>query len=104
MTLWAPFAIIGIEIATLQDLLSSDPEDRVGAVTDCDAGIILSLHNIAISAPQILAALVCSGVFWLAQFLRSSDSTSWTFRVGGLSALVAAWLSRDLSQESWSQS
>jgi len=99
LTLWAPFAIIGIEIATIQELHTSNPEDQFGAVTDCNAGVILSLHNIAISAPQIIAALICSGVFWVAHILGSSDVTGWTLRVGGLAALGAALLSRGLSQE-----
>lgn len=99
LTLWAPFTIIGVEIATPQDLRNSNPEDRFGAVTNCDAGVILSLHNIAISAPQIFAALICSGIFWVAHLLGSSDATGWTLRAGGLAALGAAWLSRGLSQE-----
>ena len=99
LTLWAPFAIIGVEIATLQDLLNSNPEEQFGAITNCDTGVILSLHNIAISAPQIFAALMCSGIFWVAHLLGSSDATGWALRVGGLAALGAAWLSRRLSQD-----
>lgn len=99
LTLWAPFAIIGVEIATLQALIDSNPENQFGAVTNCDTGVILSLHNIAISAPQFFAALICSGIFWVAHLLGSSDATGWALRVGGLAALGAAWLSRRLSED-----
>lgn len=86
MTLWAPFAIIGAEI--------TKHNGKVGE--DYDAGTILSLHNLAISAPQLVAALICSGVFWVAHQVGSSDATGWALRVGGLAMLAAAWLCRRL--------
>jgi len=94
LTLWAPYAIIGIEIS----MTSSDTENNFELAKN-DAGLILSLHNIAISAPQILSAICCSGIFWLANIMGSTDATGWTFRFGGLAALAAAWLSRGLSRE-----
>jgi solute carrier family 45 protein 1/2/4 len=50
MTLWAPFAIIGAEI-TKHNGKSGE---------DYDTGTILSLHNLAISAPQLVSALIFS--------------------------------------------
>lgn len=94
LTLWAPFAIIGIEIAKS----SNGTENNLSPLTN-DAGLILSLHNIAISAPQIISALVCSGIFWLARLMGSTDATGWTLRIGGVAALGAAWLSKGISRE-----
>lgn len=86
-------------MATLQDLRKNNPEGTFEGGTDCDVGVILSLHNIAISAPQIVAAVVCSGIFWVVQLMGGSDATGWTLRIGGLAALGAAWLSRGLSRD-----
>jgi solute carrier family 45 protein 1/2/4 len=86
MMLWAPFAIIGAEIT----------KHNGKGGEDYDTGAILSLHNIAISAPQIVAALICSGVFWVAHQAGSSDAIGWALRVGGFAMLAAAWLCRSL--------
>jgi solute carrier family 45 protein 1/2/4 len=99
LTLWAPFAIIGVEIASLRALRAEHDEDQYGNARDFDAGVILSLHNIAISAPQIFAALLCSFIFSVAHILGSSDGIGWTLRIGGFAALGAAWLSRRLSRD-----
>lgn len=101
LTLWAPFAIIGAEIATLREEYEtrSAAECQSGAIPDCEVGVILSLHNIAISAPQIIAALACSGILGIAQLLGSSDATGWALRSGGFVALVAAWLCKGLIYE-----
>jgi len=99
LTLWAPFAVIGVELASIQEVHINNSEDKFGDVRNCDTGVILSLHNMAISSPQIVSALICSSIFWGANLLGSSDATGWTLRAGGFAALGAAWLSRGLSQE-----
>ncbi|KAK5277258.1 hypothetical protein LTR16_010030, partial [Cryomyces antarcticus] len=64
VTLWAPFAIIGVELATRQRHRgSSDGEEELAFPTDDQAGATIGFHNVAISAPQIIAALACSGIF-----------------------------------------
>ncbi|KAJ5927095.1 hypothetical protein N7516_008868 [Penicillium verrucosum] len=67
------------------------------------AGIILGLHNMAISLPQILSSLVCSAIFKASQKQRGEpwdDSVGWVLRFGGCAALVAAWLTRRVSDGS----
>ena len=96
LTLWVPYTIIGEEIAARQDLQTNLAEEELGASPEPQAGAIMSLHNVAISLPQIAAAVVCSGVFWLARLAASQDGTGIALRIGGLAALGAALLSRRL--------
>ena len=96
LTLWAPFAIIGDELASRQvvllDAVDDVDDDQVSTSMEVQAGAIMGLHNVAISAPQILAALACSGIFWLAKGAGNAYGTGWVLRAGGVAALGAAWL------------
>ncbi|KAJ5665457.1 uncharacterized protein N7477_007905 [Penicillium maclennaniae] len=72
------------------------PEDDL-----IQAGIVLGIHNVAVSFPQIFSSLACSAIFKLAQKPRGApwdDSVGWVLRFGGCAALVAAWLTRRLSE------
>lgn len=100
LTHLAPFAIIGNELgnelAVRQSFSTSntdflDDEMLTGTV-EVQAGAIMGLHNVAISAPQIIAALACSAIFALAKSLGSQDGTGWVLRAGGCAALCAAYL------------
>lgn len=82
MTLWAPFSIIGEEMAAASRV--DDTEDQIG--------VVMSLHNVAISAPQVIAAVVSSGIFRAARELGVKDSTGIVLRIGGFAALGAAYL------------
>lgn len=98
LTLWAPFALISAEIS------KRDTEARrTGSGTKEDqAGVILGLHNVAISAPQILATLVSSVIFKLAQKPRGSpwdDSVGWVLRFGGIASLLAAYMTWRINEE-----
>ena len=88
LTLWAPFALISAEIS------KRDTEARRSDIKPEDqAGVILGLHNVAVAAPQIVATLVSSAIFKLAQKQRGEPydtSVGWVLRFGGLAALVAA--------------
>ncbi|KAJ5145927.1 uncharacterized protein N7515_000491 [Penicillium bovifimosum] len=67
------------------------------------AGIILGLHNMAVSFPQIFSSLICSAIFKASQKPRGEpwdDSVGWVLRFGGCAALVAAWLTRRVSDGS----
>lgn len=67
------------------------------------AGIILGIHNVAISSPQFLATLISSVIFSLSQKPRGvpgDKSVAWVLRFGGLSALAAAWLTWKYVRES----
>lgn len=61
------------------------------------AGVLLGIHNVAISAPQVIATLVSSAMFHALQKPRGTpgdDSVGWVLRMGGLCALGAAWCTR----------
>ena len=96
VTHWAPFAMIGNELAARQSFSISANDfldDEMSTVTvEVQAGAIMGLHNVAISSPQIIAALACSAIFGLAKALGSQDGTGWVLRAGGCAALCAAYL------------
>ncbi|KAJ5958854.1 Major facilitator superfamily domain general substrate transporter [Penicillium vulpinum] len=81
------------------DVEHGQPKDYQGGDV-AQAGIILGLHNMAVSLPQILSSLVCSAIFKASQKPRGEpwdDSVGWVLRFGGCLALVAAWLTRRVS-------
>ncbi|KAL3446247.1 sodium/hydrogen exchanger 3 [Aspergillus insuetus] len=137
LTLWAPFAFISTEIATINeehrlrhrqsemapydentpsrstqpDLAENDDDLEQGSFSSsfkgkdeentAQAGIVLGLHNVAISAPQVVSSLVCSAIFKAFQKPRGEpwdDSVGWVLRFGGCAALVAAWLTSRLAE------
>ena len=93
LSLWAPFALISAEIS------KRDSEARRGGSysenkPEDQAGVVLGLHNVAVAAPQVVATLVSSAIFKLAQKQRGEPydtSVGWVLRFGGLAALVAAF-------------
>ena len=108
LSLWAPFALISSEIS------KRDTEKRRIAIQhrhqpiqvqgdeEDQAGVILGLHNVAVSAPQILATLVSSVIFKLAQKPRGApydSSVGWVLRFGGLVALLAAYFTYRIGEE-----
>ncbi|KUJ12457.1 uncharacterized protein LY89DRAFT_592608 [Mollisia scopiformis] len=88
MTLWVPYAIIGQELTAKQDRLREIGTAELESPDENPAGLIMSLHNMAISLPQIAAALVCSVILWLSD---GQNGLAWCLRAGGLAALGAAW-------------
>lgn len=65
------------------------------------AGIILGLHNVAVSFPQIFSSLICSGIFKALQKPRGApydDSVGWVLRFGGCAALAAAYFTKRLAE------
>lgn len=97
LSLWAPFALISAEIS------KRDAQARkTGGTSDDQAGVVLGLHNVSISAPQMLATLVSSAIFRVAQKQRGEpgdDSVGWVLRFGGVAALVAAYMTSRLREE-----
>lgn len=91
-----------------QDHDSSEDDLEEGPTHESDdnliqAGIVLGIHNVAVSFPQIFSSLACSAIFKVAQKPRGApwdDSVGWVLRFGGFAALVAAWLTRRLSEGS----
>ena len=77
--------------------LVGEEEDDEGLV---QAGIVLGLHNMAVSFPQILSSLISSAIFKAFQKPRGEpwdESVAWVLRFAGCAGLVAAWLTRRLS-------
>ena len=100
ITLFAPFAIISSEISAQQALhneIAISPNNSTCSERTNPAhrtGAIMGLHNVAISAPQILAALFCSVIYGMARALSIGNGTAWVLRAGGVAALGAAWRCR----------
>ena len=109
LSLWAPFALISAEISkrdtearrSMHQREETRGEASVGKQED-QAGVILGLHNVAVSAPQILATLISSIIFKIAQKPRGTaydTSVGWVLRFGGLAALVAAYFTYRVDEE-----
>ena len=65
------------------------------------AGVILGLHNVAISSPQILATLLSSAIFRAMQRDRGTpgdDSVGWVLRACGIAVIGAAWMTARLKE------
>lgn len=125
VTLWAPFALISAEVAQLDadrrlqrqqqqiqpqsphpDLERAHSHHHHHHVDEDDgatqAGIVLGLHNVAVSFPQFLSTLFSSIIFRIFQKPRGEpydDSVGWVMRFGGCAALVAAVLTARLEEK-----
>ena len=71
LTAWVPFAIIGKEVGRSRQ-----------------AGTLTSLHNAAISAPQVLAAVMCALRFFIA---RSMEGEKIRYGPCGWRAVQQSW-------------
>ncbi|KAH8648203.1 hypothetical protein BGZ60DRAFT_390772 [Tricladium varicosporioides] len=123
LTQWAPFALIGAELTKSRDSsplqtpeslytsipASPDSEDDVvlpSLSTDLEqhglieeknevqAGSVMGVHNMAISAPQIVAAVGSSALFWTLQKwnIVGVDAMGILLMFGVLPSAIAAWL------------
>ena len=63
-----------------------------------ETAVLMSIYNIAISLPQILAAVICGAVFMLLEG-SAVDPLGWVLRIGGAASLVAAALALLLKPE-----
>ncbi|KAF2766710.1 hypothetical protein EJ03DRAFT_277544 [Teratosphaeria nubilosa] len=115
LTNWAPFALIAAEISKRDSIrrgLIDPPPTRDGQLLAAgedtadgsdQAGVVLGIHNVAIAAPQVIATLVSSAIFKALQKDRGvpgDNSVAWVLRFGGLCALVAAWMTTRVGEES----
>ena len=79
---------------------SGSKDDEDDEIVD-QAGIILGIHNVAISCPQMVSTLISSGIFKAFQKPRGvpwDDSVGWVLRFGGFATLGAAWFASRLSE------
>ncbi|KKZ59945.1 hypothetical protein EMCG_05236 [[Emmonsia] crescens] len=77
-----------------------EDEDDENDTTD-QAGVILGIHNVAVSFPQILSTLVSSVIFNALQEPRGEpgdDSVGWVLRFGGLATIGAAVVANRLEE------
>lgn len=113
ITMWAPFALIAAEISKREAIrkgLIKPPPTHDGNLLAAgedhsvdQAGVVLGIHNVAVSAPQVLATVVCSFIFKALQKPRGTPgdtSVAWTLRFGGLCAIVAGFLTVRVGESS----
>ncbi|GAT28297.1 sucrose transporter [Aspergillus luchuensis] len=124
VTAWAPYALIASEIAQedpgrpahrrersgevegasiLPYVQESDEPRRTEEKSVNQAGVVLGLHNVAISFPQIISSAIGSLIFKALQKPRGQPwdtSTSWVMRLGGCAAILAACLTMGLHEQS----
>lgn len=96
LTQWIPYAIIGEEISSLNEVDAEDVWDESTFESrhrKPALGATFGLHNSFIAAPQILAALACSVLFKALEPLHVNDNYGWALRFAGLAGLAAAWMS-----------
>lgn len=121
LTLWAPWAIISAEISRRdvetrerkqrQFSITGDPAVSPGSSNDYSdqspdadlqeleedadqAGVILGIHNMAIAAPQIIATVASSIIFYFFQKPRGTPgdhSIAIVMALGGIAVLVSAY-------------
>jgi solute carrier family 45 protein 1/2/4 len=104
VTIWAPFSLISMEIRNEEEEEADTADDGQGDgdidLIERRSGIVMTLHNAAISTPQIVAVIISSIVF---RVCTSSSSNNlggtdsgivWTLRITALSALVAAVMAK----------
>jgi solute carrier family 45 protein 1/2/4 len=122
VTMWAPFALISAEISKrdairrglLRPAPAPAPAPEGGEGDDAQllaageddaadqAGVVLGIHNVSMSAPQIVSTVAGSLLFSWIQKPRGApgdESVAWFFRLSGLVALAAAWLTRSVEEE-----
>lgn len=124
ITAWVPYALIATDIArftaekrqrqcqpvfdenggqgTSQPQETSLESGQDGSGQTGQAGIVLGIHNVFISFPQIVSGAVSSLIFKILQKPRGEPydtSVAWVMRLGGCAALVAAFLTISLREQ-----
>ena len=112
VTMWVPFALIADDIskrdAIRRGLIRARTREaellaRGEAADEDQAGVVLGIHNVSISAPQVLSTVISSLIFRIAAKPRGmpgDESVAWCLRFGGVCAIVAAWLTTRVEEES----
>ncbi|EGE87000.1 hypothetical protein RJZ56_003166 [Blastomyces dermatitidis] len=84
-----------------EDAIIDDEDDDDENDTTDQAGVILGIHNVAVSCPQIFSTLVSSLIFSALQKPRgepADDSVGWVLRFGGLATIGAAVVTKRLAE------
>lgn len=90
-TCWIPFALVSTRIS---ENLMETSFDATKTIEGPGPALMMSLHNVAIAAPQILAAIIASFIFYTTS--GSNDHIAYVLAVGGGFGLIAAWMARNL--------
>jgi solute carrier family 45 protein 1/2/4 len=99
VTIWAPFSLISMAIRDEEeDTIDAGYSYTNNECIERRPGIVMALHNTAISTPQIVAVIISSIVF---RVCSSNDNVggpdsgiAWTLRITALSAVIAAVMVR----------
>ncbi|KAI1859473.1 hypothetical protein JX265_010476 [Neoarthrinium moseri] len=81
VAMWIPFALISAEI-------SQPSPSKLGGKT----GWILGLHNMAMSLPQIVSAILCAVILGALRWLNIGDGIAWIFRLASIAVFYSAYL------------
>lgn len=110
VALWAPYAVISAHLSMSNDDQEEEPmaksysdnekhqAERVEKPrdeTERRPGVVIGLYNSSIAGAQITAAVICTIVFSMMQG-TSQDSVGWALRIGCLTSIVAALLTRQI--------
>jgi hypothetical protein len=88
------------EFASSRDNYSTDEEEAnemegklLVTAGELKVGAVMGVYNVAIAAPQIIAAVWSGGMFWLLRKwgLEDNEAVGWVIRLASLSGLVSAW-------------
>lgn len=98
VALWAPFTLISEEISRIRvkkgkAIVTNDNNHRRYMSYEHEAGIVLGVFNVYISAPQVISSLISSLIFRLFSARPEIEAFGWVFRFGGLGAIIATYLS-----------
>jgi hypothetical protein len=80
--------MMSAEIASIREASRCDGE----VDGEDETGSLMSIFNIAISAPQILAGALCSLLFWVIGNDDAVYSLGWALRMGGVASVLSAVL------------
>lgn len=95
----APFALIG-QVPHRSAIKSMSEHSGLRAQTEViPGGCLTGLHNVAISAPQLLAAGICSLVVMTAEDANSPLSSGWVLFTGAFAYATAAFTAYRASRD-----
>lgn len=84
-TAWIPFTLVSTKVS----------QESRNALRPHSPGLVMSLHNVSIAAPQILASLISALVFLASR--DGDNQAKYVLAVGGMFGLGAAWMTWSLN-------
>ena len=99
---FVPFTLISAALSRLREKRASALNAHRNLLEPyvMEPGIVMGLHNMAIAAPQLVAACVSSVIFWMSDGRKGNGAgTARALAFGGFSALVALWFTAKLRED-----